>query len=607
MARSSQLSHHRIRDMRIPYEPNVTPVTPGVRYVAGQNVLVTTTGALAKRPGFVRYTADEFGNGNVIRRFFHWHAWNGIVYIFCNVITSSTSIVYKQKIGTDSTFQSLHTDSSSTEPFDFVVARNFVFFANGTDMQKYDGTTVTQWGITGPTAIDTPSNDGSGNVPAAIAHSWKFAYGNSNTGHISDLSPASAEVTTASRTWGLGGARSTDAQVNKVHIYRTKDGGSTYYELNGSPITNPGSGDWSHTDNEADDTVSNTKAPVVTINNEPRAGYMPTWFAGRIWWFINDTLYYTGIEEVNNGVFEESAPVDNEYRFGQQITGLATVGGFLLVFTRSGIFRISGDSLSTFRRDTLAATGGAHSRAAITSAGSLVAWLDVANVIRITNGSEIREISQPIRNKINGITHSTSQLAFFDDGLHHWLILTDQSNTQMFVFDMDLDIWQVRWVINKPTAIYAGETAAGTHVLLLGHNNAAGSANRPLNMSLSTFTDNTANYAGDLTFSLFDIAPTNNPSGLGHLEKVILETNATKPSAVKRKFDDDPAVTSGWTDIVANIIDPPGRPPPGNTPDENWYHDEAATGRRVGIQLTWATGSTEFKLYAIHLAYIVDL
>jgi hypothetical protein len=598
VAEARQIRYHILDSMAIPYVPDANPNENKPYLVSGSNVTISHRGTLSRRPGFSTYTANDFGSGNTIERFFHWRNWAGTHFVFANVVTSSTSVVYKQQIGTDSTFQSLHTDSTSTQPFDFVIANNWVFFANGTDMQKYDGTNLRNWGITGPTAIDTPSNTSSGNVPAAIGHTWIFAYGASTTEHISDISPPSSEVTTASRRWGLGGARSTDAQVNRIHIYRTRDGGATYYELNGSPIANPGSGDWSHTDNEADVTLSSTQAPVATINDVPRAGYGPVFFVGRIWWFVNDTLYYTGFEEVNNGVFEESAPLDNERNLGAEITGLTVVSGFLLIFTRSGIFRISGDSLSTFRMDSLSQTGGIHNRTNVTSTGNVAAWLDIANVIRISNGVEIREISQPIRTDIESITHADAQIVFWDDGQRHWLVVMDGGGNALRIYDFDLDFWFPPWSITKPTGIYAGETANGTHRLFLGRTD--GSTNQPLRMNTAAFQDDSVSYTASIYTGLFTVSQ--NPMGRGHLENVILTRNSVAPSTVVRLFDEDPSVTGDYTAITANSKAPPNRSQ-GSTLLETWYDDRAATGRRVAIGITWAAATTQFAVHDLNIGY----
>src|SRR5207249_4283183 len=107
-----------------------------------------------------------------------------------NVITSTTSKVYKLKVGTDATFQLLLT-SSSTEPFDFTVSADHVFFGNATDMKKYDGTTLTGWGITAPSNA-TSTALGSTGLSPTVGYKYVIAWENSTTGHISSPSPLMA-------------------------------------------------------------------------------------------------------------------------------------------------------------------------------------------------------------------------------------------------------------------------------------------------------------------------------------------------------------------------------------------------------------------------------
>lgn len=586
--------------MAIPYAPHSNPSDSSFRYVAGSNAYVKSEGTLARRPGFPTHTADEFGAGNTIERFFHWRSWAGAHYIFANVITAGSSRVFKQKVGTDATFQSLF-DSDDTESFDFVVANDTVFYGNGTDMRKYDGTNEQKWGIAAPTVTPTTADSASGNVPAAIGHRYRYAFENTTTGHISDVSTRSDEIATASRQWVVSGSGTSDTQVDQIRVYRTEDGGSVYFELSASPIANPGASTWTlSTDDDTDNQLKSTQAPVVTINSVPTPGMGMEFFAGRIWWFINDTVYYTGFEEVNNGRFEESAPTDNRYRFGQQITGLAVVNESLQVVTRNGIWPLTGDTRSTFRRGEKR-KGGSHQRATVTSNGELMAWLDVANTVQVSNGVETRELSFPIRTDIESIDHASAAMTFWFDGIRQFLVLMDGGGNALRVYDVDLDFWHVPWDITTPTGIGIAQTADGTHRLLLGRT--SGSTNKPLRMDPATFADDGINYAASVTLSLMGIAE-ENPMMRGHLEHVILERNSVSTSDVKRLFDEDPK-SGSFTAITDNAIDPPNRTA-GSTLVEKWIGDRTASGRRVAIQLSWASSGSEFKVHSMSVGVAVD-
>jgi len=585
--------------MALPYAPHTNPADNTPRIVSGSNATVKSDGSLARRPGFSTHTADDFGSGNTIERFHHWRAWDGSHYIFANVLISGSSRVYKQKVGTDATFQSLFT-SDAAEPFDFEVANNAVFYGNGTDMRKYDGTNEQKWGITAPTVTPVATNSASGSVPAAIGHRYRYAFENSATGHLSDLSPSSDEITTASRQWQITGSGSSDAQVDQIRIFRTEDGGSVYYELSESPIADPGAATWTlDDDNDTDAQLKSTQAPIVTVNAEPTAGTGVEFFAGRLWWFNNDTLYFTGFEEVNNGRNVESAPSDNKFEFGQEITGLASSSGLLFLATRNSIWTISGDSISTFRRQLLGKGMGCHNRACFISAGDFVAWLDVGNVVRVSNGEEVREISLPIRTDIESINHANAHMSFWDDGIRHFLILMDGGANALRVYDFDLDIWNVPWSITTPTAIGVGQTADGTHRLFLGRT--SGTTNKPLRMNTSTFSDDSTAYTANIITNLMDIAPKENPMMRGNIEHVILERNVASISDISLIYDEEPK-SGTFTALTRKTNDPHGRTP-GQTLVEEWFDDREAGGRRAAARLRWAASDSEFQVHALTVGY----
>src|SRR5581483_4871461 len=155
--------HHYTQQTNLPYITNANVTETRPHYVAGQNVLSSLKGYVEKRYGNPTYTTDIF-NGSV-QRLFGWRRWSGAFFVMASVTTSSQSKVYKLQIGTDTTFQSIFT-SSSTTAFDFTVSNNQVYFGNSTDMEKYDGTTVTKWGIAKPAAAPNASQ-GAGSISAA--------------------------------------------------------------------------------------------------------------------------------------------------------------------------------------------------------------------------------------------------------------------------------------------------------------------------------------------------------------------------------------------------------------------------------------------------------
>jgi hypothetical protein len=143
------LQYRHIRNTAFPFVTAPAPTDTTPKYVAGSNIMTSYKGYTELRPGFdvgLESTPTTFADQ--VLRTYTWRRWGGTFYIMlCTV--GAVAKVWKLAVGIDSSFSLIWT-SVSAEPFDFVVSNNFCFFGNGTDMRKFDGTTVTKWGIAAP-------------------------------------------------------------------------------------------------------------------------------------------------------------------------------------------------------------------------------------------------------------------------------------------------------------------------------------------------------------------------------------------------------------------------------------------------------------------------
>ncbi len=612
MSNYTDFQHRLFVDTALPYISNSSPIDVGPQYIDGSNVMTSIKGYLERRPGFPTYTTDSFGATFTIQRFFSWQTWAGVYFVMVNVTDSSgnTSIVWKQKIGTDTTFQSLFTSTTSNQkPFFFVCARNYVFFGNGVDMRKYDGTTVTTWGKTTPASAATLTNASSGSVPGVIGHTYVYTYGVNATGYISDTSTVSASTSAASRTWTIGGAYTTDTEVDKVHIYRTEDGGSIYRELPNSPIANnSGGGTWSYSDNATDLALLGTQAPLAGVNAPPTASNGCKLFANRIFTFINDTLYWSGLEEITNSTMnEENFPTNNKRRMGRQIIGIDLAGQYLLIFTTDGIYRLAGYSLATFTWSTLSKSHGLRNAAALASDGTNCVWLDVTNTIQVSNGDSIAypDISAQIRLDIASIVHASASLTINTLNKRNWIVLADGGAGKIRVFDLDRKQWMPPWAVAN-TAVNMIETAAGTWAMAIGQ------GGKPLKMAEdgTTYQDAGASYTAYVILGLESLTgegDRSNPASSGIVKFIGTERNSVAFSAVKYLLDEDPA-SGTYVNIFAAganpVTPPPGRKATGTAiVEEWWWTSQQTASRRVSARLDWASANSNFKLYSIDIAY----
>lgn len=577
----------------LPYISNASPTETKPHYKSGSNVATNVRGYVGRRPGFRTWTTDVFTNS--ILRIFQWRRWNGAFYVMVNEVGGGQSKVYKQKLGTDATFVLIFT-SAVASPFDFVTGNNQVYFGNGTDMKKYDGTTVTNWGIAKPTNAPTATL-ASGSINASNGgYSWRYAFGNSVTGHVGAISSATTYTGNfTGRNYVITGSTTTDAQVDQVHIYRTADGGSIWYELPNSPVAY--SGTWSITDSSPDGNLNTaSQASLLSMNLPPTASQGCCFFAGRIWTFAGDKVYYSNFEEEINGINDESFYSINQYHIGQQVQGLVTTQRALLIYTSSTIQRIIGDSLQTFQLQPFLTRTGTQQQANVVSGGGrTVGWLDSTGTVNISDGIGVQELGLPIRVDIATIAQLSASIGFHNAGTTQWLIVQDSSQTKMWVYDMDNGMWMVPWTIGG-TAVFSAETAAGVYTLLI-----ASTANKILQCDTAIFQDLGVSYAGSLVTSLFDLCAGRGPGEVGDLEYIALETNAVPATTISYLTDEDPSLGS-FTPINAAdaIVDAPNRTQ-GTNLVEKWYYSRIKTARRAAMSFAWAAASTEFRLYSMDL------
>ncbi|KKL23599.1 hypothetical protein LCGC14_2423780, partial [marine sediment metagenome] len=448
MPLASQLAHHTISNTALPYDVSGNPTNVEPVYVGGQNILTSYKEFAERRPGFDAFESAVTTFTGDIRRLFVWQRWGADFYAMLNEVTATQSIVYKFQIGTDTSFSSIFT-SSSNEPFDFVVSNNHVFFGNATDMQKWDATTVTNWGITSPAAAPSVALNGAGALSLTSGRTYVVTYGNSSTGHQSSPSPISASSGSFTNdSVDLGLTASTDTQVDEIHVYGTTDGGGgIFFEITGSPFANA-----TATINDATEDVdlSSTVSPTPLFNDPPPAAKGFVWYANRIWMIVDNKVHYTGWEEIVTGVEEESLPSGRDGNFwaiDSEATGLGVSEDGVLVFRGGRIYKIEGDSQDTFRLTKFVDRLGCRERAAISSYGRLTAWLDSSDSVWVTDGFQVDELSIPIRPDLNGIDHSKASLAFHADGEFRWLCLLDGEDSRIRVYDLQLEQWMPPWTV----------------------------------------------------------------------------------------------------------------------------------------------------------------
>lgn len=196
-----KLIHRTVRAAAVPYAPSQNPISESISLNAGNDLIAVIDplsnqgeGWFERRPGWnSAFETSPTTFAAAPSRLFEWRKWAGAFYVIANVITGGNSLVYKYRVGLDTAFVLLYTSSGSTEPFDFVVSNNYLYFSDGSVNLKWDGTDGTV--NTNGTAVTWVSG-----TQFTTGTSWngKIININGSTFTISSVTNATALVLTGS-------------------------------------------------------------------------------------------------------------------------------------------------------------------------------------------------------------------------------------------------------------------------------------------------------------------------------------------------------------------------------------------------------------------------
>ena len=473
--------------------------------------------------------------------------------------------------------------------------------------------TVKSTGSTAPTT----SVAGTG-ITAGTGWKYVYAFKNSATGHISSPSPVSLTTGAVSnKTVTVTGARSTQTSVDKVRLYRTTDGGDEIYYFI-YEFANPGAGNWTQADTTADlslDTSYGNQAPPSLNNDPPSAMIGLKSFASRIWGFYGNTLYYSGWEEINTGMEEESFPSGVTGTFWtapQEITNLAVLPDKLLIFCRGKVFQVTGDSRSTFSFLPLFENMGCsvlYNRGVIED-GERVFWLNNDNRLWVTNGDSKELVSESVTDDFINIDVSDFSMTVHRYGEYNWLVVADNNGSTTgaagafwYVLDLSTGKWMPPWS-RSATHMVSAELSNGQFTLLYSSYDGATSTKNIIRQvdippRTRTYQDTSTPYTANAVFALTDIAP---PGFVFEAEHVGYERDdsgsATAP-VVRIKADEaNSAVT--WASQTAGTQVAPTLRTAGSTLVEKWAYFKQNC-RRILVRFEWTNENKNFKLISLDL------
>ena len=404
-------------------------------------------------------------------------------------------------------------------------------------MEVTAGVPGTSWtvtrGVNGTTAVEHFENEvviyldwSASDHIVEVNFGWTYSYAyKSITGHVSNRAPLQTNPDKMPSTTGpffdlcpeiivQGHADTTN--IPTIVIYRTTDGGGTFYKL--EEITNTGAGSITYVDDSLEsgssggtfndpipDAVldqfdlgpsltSNSPPPTVLSpeivgTDTPEASTPIVSFQSRLWYAIGNVLFYSAEEELNEGIPEEAWPSGaqngrngNFYRFQYPIVNLAETTNALYVFTVQGTYAIRGNNLETFSPRPMFENFGAPTGnpRAVTRFGESIAFLTHDYRVCIVQDEQISQISDALFTDLVDQINQDGEfdLKYFADLDKEWLVVTShrKDNPEMsrqWVYDIKkssterTQFWFTPWSIRSVASLSARASATSTQRRLI--------------------------------------------------------------------------------------------------------------------------------------------
>lgn len=283
---------------------------------------------------------------------------------------------------------------------------------------------------------------------------WRYTYcWKTITGQVSNRSPVQTNIDKLPSSTGpffdlipkidyTGVADTTN--IPTVVIERTTDGGGTYWKL--KEIDNPGSGlhefedkyletgvgggtfedpipdDVINTAVQAPSLLSNSPPPtvldpkVIGIDTPDRSTPIVS-YSGRLFYGIGNILFFSGDEEIQDGIPEECWPSGfkgNFFRFQYPVTNVQPTADALYIFTLQATYQLTGTNLETFSVRPIFENIGhpyGHPRA-VTRWNDVLGFLTHDFRVALITNSESAIVSDPLYTDL--VDHSSLWNAEFD-------------------------------------------------------------------------------------------------------------------------------------------------------------------------------------------------
>jgi hypothetical protein len=549
---------------------------------------ITIGGKLKVAPGLTQTGMDTWsvagdGFGRIDRLVIYETLETPVkIYLVASIFKSSTWGCYYARFQTNSSgitdwtqVSTLRDVQNSTRPHELGVARGLCFikaFPNsGGDKYGsiiFDGSggspSSSTWGIPHPTVAARIVSSGSWSAstnPVTVLIGWNYVYcWKDNYGQYScrslletdpSVNPSNTGPFTNKKPQVVVQGNADTTNFPKIGIFRTLDGGGTFCFV--EDITNTGAGNITYTDqhrvsSNTNDPMSDAQLDTRNIAPGPTTNLPPppvglgntagttqvdpstpmAYFARRWWYAIGNRIYFSGSEEITNGVPEESWPnvngitgadpvgPGNWYIVKGQPRTLISGKNTLYITTSDEVLDLRGQDKTNFYLDSLVSdlAGAAGFPRAITQFrdGMFMLSQDL-QIYGVIYGSDPVNISVPLGTSIAAAIGTSGNtdvfMEVFNQQGNMWLIVSvvDKSNSandKQFIYDINRTIWFTPWT-KQMSAMASGrfiENDQNTYLVVATWDGTTGGI---ATLDLGAFIDMGVGYEFDCTTNLFNI------------------------------------------------------------------------------------------------------
>ncbi|MFZ1973839.1 MAG: hypothetical protein WAU89_13395 [Candidatus Acidiferrales bacterium] len=468
-------------------------------------------------------------------------------YCFENPVTGQLSTMSPASANTgpldNQTIVEAHTIPAPSGPYTVTVTNSADFIADG-------GVVIASTGVPLTLVSGTPSS-GQYKVAAGV---YTFNSAQASTAILITYTFSFSGSTGVTIT--VGGQGSADPQVGNVWIFRTKDGGSEYYFL--ASITNPGNTTWTYTDNTLDSQLNNDIiAPVADFNNPPPTGAsLVTWYGGRLWAVVGNTIYFSAGPDSTIGVGEENWPPGNNYTVPGNANAWCSTSSGLIIFTKDTAFVITGQDSSSYTTPAVWQNNfGVPSQNCVTQDGDNIFVFTVRGQVWNFGASGISEIGYTQENVFGAMTPANVYITIHRSGADEGLFVSDGS-ANIYRYSQLTTSWDTAiQPVGGCKAIFSMEGPNASWSLFMGR--AAGSGYL-LQRDLNTWTDDGTAYTAWATVGSITIAP---PRQVANLASILLQVTGvgTYPTVavMLNEITDTGTYPTTFTVLPKPVADPP--------------------------------------------------